>query len=141
MTMLFPGASDWRAGMQDVSAAIDDTMGEPVVVIPVRSGGVNFPTIPEPERSISTLAAFMAKPETVVMGENKIRTGGHSLSPLISTNVPMFSFDHKSLPWPLKQGYRIKLCRTGEIFEATDVKSDSVARIEVKVVQLGRSAE
>src|SRR5256885_1927368 len=136
---LFPGTSDWRAGMQDVSAAIDETMGEPVIVTPVRSGGVNFPTIPEPERSISTVAAFMAKPETVLMGENKIRTGGHALSPLISTRVPVFSFDQKSLPWPLMQGYRIKLCRTGETFEVTDVKSDSVARIEAKVVQLGRA--
>lgn len=141
MTMLFPGANDWRAGMQDVSAAIDDTMGEAVIVTPVRSGGVNFPTIPEPERAISTTAVFMAKPETVVMGENKIRGRGHSMSPLISTNVPVFSFDHKALPWPVKQGFRIKLCRTGESFEVTDIKDDSVARIEVKVVHLGRAKE
>ncbi|MET4603265.1 hypothetical protein ABIB90_002743 [Bradyrhizobium sp. JR4.1] len=138
---LFPGANVWRAGMQDVSAAIDDTMGEAVIVTPARSGGVNFPTIPEPERSISVTAVFTAKPETVVMGDNKVHARGHSMSPLISTSVPVFSFDHKSLPWPLKQGYRIKLCRTGAIYEVTDIKDDSVARIEVKVVRLGRGLE
>ncbi|KYK44307.1 hypothetical protein A1D31_36790 [Bradyrhizobium liaoningense] len=126
--------------MQDVSAAIDDTMGEAVIVTPVRSGGVNFPTIAEPERSISATAVFMAKPETVVMGDNKIHARGHAISPLISTSIPVFSFDHKSLPWPLGQGYRIKLCRTGALFEVTDVKYDSVARIEAKVVLLGRDA-
>lgn len=140
MTWLFPEANDWRAGMQEVSAAIDDTMGETVVVTPVRSGGVNFPTIPEPERSISTTAVFMAKPETVVMEDNIVHARGHALSPLISTSVPVFSFDHKSLPWPLKQGYRIKLCRTGAVYEVTDPKYDSVARVEAKVVQLGRDA-
>ncbi|MDA9523055.1 hypothetical protein XI06_22935 [Bradyrhizobium sp. CCBAU 11434] len=127
--------------MQLVSAAIDENMGEAVILTPVRSGGVNFPTIPEPERAVSTIAVFMAKPETVVMGDNKIHARGHSMSPLISTNVPVFSFDHKSLPWPIMQGCRIKLCRTGEVFEATDIKSDSVTRIDVKVVRLGRGVE
>ncbi|WP_407194298.1 hypothetical protein [Bradyrhizobium sp. STM 3566] len=138
---LFPEVNDWRAGMQDVSAAIDETMAEAVIVTPVRSGGVNFPKIPEPEKAITVAAVFMAKAETVVMGENmgKIHSG-HVVSPLVSTRKPVFTFDHRVLPWPLKQGYRIKLCRTGETFEVKDVKSDSVARITADVVQLGRES-
>ncbi|SCB51620.1 hypothetical protein GA0061099_102023 [Bradyrhizobium yuanmingense] len=38
MTMLFP--QTWRAGLQRVSAAIDDNMGEPVLVM---LGGPTFP--------------------------------------------------------------------------------------------------
>ncbi|MEY9181933.1 MULTISPECIES: hypothetical protein [Bradyrhizobium] len=75
------------------------------------------------------------------MGDKKVHSRGHSLSPLITTSVPIFTFDHKALPWPLLQSYRITLIRTGEAFEVTDIKSDSVARIEVKVVRLGRSVE
>ncbi|WP_439368502.1 hypothetical protein [Bradyrhizobium sp. DASA03120] len=139
MTMLFP--QTWRAGMQRVSAAIDDNMGEPVLVMPVTPGRPNFPGAPQPDRAVTVTAVFMAKPETVVMGDNKVHARGHSLSPLITTSVPIFTFDRKTLPWPLLQGCRITLIRTGEAFEVTDIKSDSVARIEVKVVRLGRGVE
>ncbi|MEY9184555.1 hypothetical protein ABIA41_005990 [Bradyrhizobium sp. USDA 313] len=139
MTTLFP--QTWRGGMQRVSAAIDDNMGEPVSVMPVTPGRPNFPGEPQPDRAVRVIAVFMAKPETVVMGDNKVHARGHSLSPLITTSVPIFTFDHKALPWPLLQGYRITLIRTGEAFEVTDIKSDSVARIEVKVVRLGRGVE
>ncbi|MBB4264367.1 hypothetical protein [Bradyrhizobium sp. CIR3A] len=120
--------------MQKVSAAIEDNMGEPVVVMPVTPGRPNFPGDPQPDRAVRAIAVFMAKPETVVTGDNKVHARGHSLSPLVTTSVPIFSFDHKALPWPLLQGYRITLIRSGETFEVTDIKSDSVARIEVKVV-------
>ncbi|MDA9474744.1 hypothetical protein XI03_09570 [Bradyrhizobium sp. CCBAU 65884] len=127
--------------MQRVSAAVDATMGEPVLVTPVTPGRPNFPGDPQPDRAVLAVAVFTAKPETVVMGEGKVHTRGHSLSPLITTSVPIFSFDHKALPWPLLPSYRITLIRTGEAFEVTDIKSDSVTRIEVKVVRLGRGLE
>jgi hypothetical protein len=46
--MLFPGSDNWRAGMQDVSAAIDDTMGELVTVTPT-SAFPNFPSVADPQ--------------------------------------------------------------------------------------------
>lgn len=64
--------------------------GEAVIVTPVRPGGVNFPTIAESERAISTTAVFMAKPETVVMGDNKIHARGHSQLALNARTVRTF---------------------------------------------------
>lgn len=53
-------------------------------------------------------------------------------------NHPVFQFDYQTLPWALGQGYLIKLCRTGETFEITDIKPDGAgARITVNLVQLG----
>jgi phage terminase large subunit GpA-like protein len=99
-------------------------------------------SIPEPDKAMTTTAVFTAKAETVWLGETagKIRSR-HKLSPIISTRKPVFGFDHNALPWPIRQGYRIKLRRTGEVFEVTDVQCDSVARLIVSVVQLGRQKE
>ncbi|MFU0608734.1 hypothetical protein, partial [Klebsiella pneumoniae] len=60
---LFPEADPWRAGMQDVAKAIEDEMGELVTVTPTRSGGVNFPRTPEPEKALIVRAVFTAKAE------------------------------------------------------------------------------
>jgi hypothetical protein len=45
------------------------------------------------------------------------------------------------LPWPIRQHYRIRLHRTDETFEVTDVKSDAISKIDAYVVQLGRESE
>lgn len=36
--------------------------------------------------------------------------------------MPVFQFRYGVLPWPLRQHYRIRLHRTDEVFEVTDVK-------------------
>lgn len=139
---LFPEANEWRAGMRDVSAAIDDTMGELVTVTPVTPGKPNFPGTAQPDKAVTVTAVFTSKAETILMGENNGKLhSGHVISPLISTCKPVFQFGYGVLPWPLRQGYQIWLCRTGETFEVTDVKPDGVARITVNVVQLGRQSD
>lgn len=137
MTTLFPEASNWRNGMRAVSAGIDDTFGETVEVIPVLPGKPNFPGTPQPLQAVTVTAVFTNEAKTVLMG-NEHQYKGHSLSPLVTTSEPIFQFDNKALPWPLRQGYHVKLCRTGETFEVTNVKPDGVARITVNVVQLGK---
>ncbi|WP_456636377.1 hypothetical protein [Bradyrhizobium sp. USDA 10063] len=126
--------------MQDVSAAIDDTMGEPVTVTPVQPSKPNFPGTPQPDKAVTVIAVFMSKAHTALSSTEGKISGGITLSPLVSTSKPVFEFGYNVLPWPLRQGYRIKLCRTGELFEVTDVKPDSVARICAHVVQLGRQS-
>jgi hypothetical protein len=139
MTMLFE--TNWRAGMGDVSAAIDDTMGECVTVIPVTVPAVNFPGIPDRSRAVTVMAVFTRQAKTLIMGENHGRTrGGVSVSPLISTSEPVVSFSYGVLPFPILQGYQIERCN-GELFEVTDVKPDGVARIVCPVNQLGRELE
>ncbi|MDI4236796.1 hypothetical protein OZ411_28695 [Bradyrhizobium sp. Arg237L] len=123
-----------------MSAAIDETMGEPVTVTPIIKGKPNFPGTPEPDKAVTVIAVFMAKAETTLKSAGRV-AGGIELSPLISTRKPVFEFDRNALPWPILQGYRVQLCRTGEVFEVTDIKPDSVARICVHVVQLGRAKE
>jgi hypothetical protein len=82
----------------------------------------------------------MSKAKTILMGsEGKI--SGHSLSPLVETSEPIFSFGYGVLPFLPRQSYRITRLCSGETFEVTDVKPDGVARIVCKVVQLGGQLE
>ncbi len=55
--------------------------------------------------------------------------------------MPVFQFRYGVLPWPLRQHYRIRLHRTDEVFEVTDVKPDGVSKIVADVVQLGRQSD
>src|SRR5690349_19934465 len=106
--MLFPETGNWRAGMQDVSAAIDDTMGELVTVTPASAPKPNFPAVPDPSKAATVTAVFTNKAKSVIMGENVGRmNSGHSISPIVSTSEPIFSFAYGVLPFPLMQGYRI----------------------------------
>lgn len=138
--MLFPEANKWRAGMQAVSAAIDDTMGEAVTVTPAQASKPNFAAVPDPSRAVTTIAVFTNKAETVIMGSEG-RMGGHSVSPLVTTSKPIFSFSSGALPFPILQGYRITRLCSGDTYEAKDVKPDGVARIVVSVAQIGRAQE
>lgn len=140
--MLFPETDNWRAGMQDVSAAIDDTMGELVTVTPVSSSKPNFPAMPDPSRAVTATAVFTNRAKDVIMGDNAGRmSSGHSISPIVSTSEPVFSFAYGTLPLALTQGCRITRLCNGEVYEVKDVKPDGVARIVVPVSQLGVSTE
>ena len=140
--MLFPGTNSWRAGMQEVSAAIDETQGELVTVTPARAE-VNFPSVADPSRSVTVTAVFKNIAKTIIMGsEGKL--GGHSLSPLVETSEPVFEFSYevmRGMPYPLQQSYRITRLCNGALYEITNVKPDGVSRTCVNVVQLGRPSE
>jgi hypothetical protein len=134
--MLFQ--ESWQAGMLDVSAAIDEVMGECVTVIPVTVPAPNFQGIADESRAVTATAVFTHKAETVIMGGNHGRDSGRvSVSPLVSTSKPVFSFGYGVLPFPLLQGYRIERCN-GDLYEVTDVKPDGVSRIDVSVNQMGK---
>lgn len=138
--MLFLGRDTWRAGMQEVSAAIDESFGELVTVTPADVQRPNFPSEADPSKAVTVTAVFSSKAKTILMGgEGKL--GGHSLSPLVETSEPIFSFSYGVLPFPIRQSYRITRLCSGEVFEVTNVKPDGVARIVCKVVQLGRQSE
>jgi hypothetical protein len=139
--MLFPGADNWRAGMQECSHAIDDTMGELVLVTPATVPAVNFPSVADPSKAVTVTAVFTSKAKTVLMCNEGKMTGGHSVSPLVETSEPIFQFGYGVLPFALRQSYRITRLCSGETFEVTNVKPDGVSRIIVNVVQLGRQSE
>lgn len=137
---IFPDADNWRAGMQDVSAAIDETMGELVTVTPVLPVKPNFPSEPEPDKAVTARAVFTSLHKTVILS-NERRVGTTSVAPLVSTREPIFSFGYGVLPFAVGQHYRITRVCSGETFEVTDVQPDGVSRIVCKVVQLGRQKE
>ena len=141
--MLFPDTNNWRAGMQDVSAAIDETMGELVEVTPYVGTPVpNFAAVPDPSKAVTVTAVFTNKAAMVGMGESLGRIGtGHALHPVISTNKPIFSFGYGVLPFPLRQGYRIMRLCDRSLYEIKDVQDDGVSRITTPVVMLGRAKE
>ena len=138
--MLFPGTDNWRAGMQEVSAAIDETQGELVDITPATVQKVNFPSVADPTRSVTVVATFKNKSKTVIMG-NEGKMGGHTLSPLVESSEPVFEFGYGVLPFPIQQSYRIARRCNGAVYEVTNVKPDGVSRICVHVVQLGRPSE
>ena len=141
--MLFPGSDNWRAGMQEVSAAIDETQGELVTVTPASASKVNFPSVADPSRSVTVVATFKNKAKTVIMGSEG-KMGGHSLSPLVETSEPVFEFSYdvlRAMPYPLMQSYRITRCCNGAAYEITNIKPDGVSRTCVNVVQLSRPSE
>jgi hypothetical protein len=122
--------------MQDVSAAVDDTMGELVTVTPASVRFPNFPSVPDPSQAVTVTATFTNKAKTVIMG-NEGKMGGHSLSPLVETREPIFQFSYGVLPFELQQSYRITRCCNGAVYEVTNIRPDGVSRITVNVVQLG----
>jgi hypothetical protein len=139
--MLFPGTDNWRAGMQECSHAIDDTMGELVTITPTTAHKANFPGVPDPSKAVDVVATFMNKAKTVIMGSSEGKLGGHSVSPLVETSEPIFDFGYGVLPYPLRQTYRITRRCNGATYEVVSIKPDGVSRILVKVVQLGRPSE
>lgn len=137
--MLFPGSDNWRAAMQDVARAVEETQGELVIVTPATSPKVNYPSIEDLSKTVTVVATFTNRTKTVMMG-NEGKIGGLSVSPLVETSEPIFQFRYGVLPWPLQQSYRITRCCNGAMYEVTNVKPDGVAFIFAKVVQLGRAA-
>jgi hypothetical protein len=138
--MLFPGTDNWRAGMQGTSAAIDETMGELVTVTPATVPAINFPSVADPSKAVTVTAVFTSKAKSVWTGSEG-KAGGHTISPLIETSEPIFQFGYGTLPFPIRQSYRITRLCSGETFEVTNVKPDGVSRIVCTVVQLGRQSE
>jgi hypothetical protein len=129
--------------MQECSRAIDDTMGELVTVTPASAPKVNFPSVEDPSKAVTVVATFMNKAKTIIMG-NEGKMGGHSLSPLVETSEPVFTFGYdvlRAMPYPLQQSYRIRRCCNGALYEITNIKPDSVSRVVVNVNQLGRPSE
>src|SRR5258708_37782406 len=118
--MLFPGADNWRAGMQECSHAIEDTMGELVTITPARAQAVNFPSIPDPSKSVTVVATFRNKAKTIIMGSEG-KMGGHYLSPLVETSEPIFEFGYGVLPFPLMQAYRITRRCNGAVYEVNTI--------------------
>ena len=131
--------SYWRDAMQEVAAVIDETMGEPVTVTPVDFANtkVNFPKVMLPGQAVTVTAVFTSPARTLDMtpkGKGQsFQTGQH-----ITTDKPSFGFRNGMLPFEAHQGMQIAVCRTGEIFEVTNVLPDAVSRIVCEVVRLGR---
>jgi hypothetical protein len=134
--MLFPGTDNWRAGMQDMAAAANETMGELVHVTPA-TAKPNYPSMEDLSKTVTVTAVFTNKARTVMLG-NEGKIGGLSVSPLLETSEPIFQFNYGTLPFHLQQGYRITRCCNGARYEVTNVKPDGVAFVFAKVVQLGR---
>jgi hypothetical protein len=130
---LFPGSDNWRQGMQSVAQAITDTMGECVRVTPTTIPGPNHPATPQHDRAVTAQAVYIAPHKAVVMGRK------FDGAPIVSTRAPRFEFAFGALPFALEQKFWITRLCSGEEFEITDVRSDSVSMITCDCVQLGRA--
>jgi hypothetical protein len=130
--------------MQDVAAAIDETMGELVEVTPIDSAATkpNFSAVMRPDKAVRAIAVFTSTP-THVFGKPSggKYAGSYEVAPLITTSKPVFSFAYGALPFPLRQHCRIERCCSGELFEITDIQPDGVSRIACTVVRLGLEPE
>jgi hypothetical protein len=132
-------ANNWRAEMQGVAAAIDDTFGESVTVMPMRRA-VNQTATDDPSRAHVTICAvFSLRSEMAFNNRDSRALSSNNIdtAPLISTRKPCFSFRFGSLPFAIRQADRIKRLSDGSLFEIKEIKSDGVSRVEAEVVQLG----
>ena len=134
--MLFPDANNWRAGMQDVAAAVEDTMGELVTVTPTMPRKPNAQSEPDNTRAVSAIAVFTSKASTA-FGPTR-SSGGVDIAPMIDTREPVCQFAYNAVPFPLSQGYFIQRTCSGEVFEVTRVQPDGVSSVICHVVQFGR---
>ena len=126
---------NWRAGMQAVSAAIDQNFGERLTLIACLARP-NFPT--EPDASIkpvilSGVFSYRAK-LALDTGQGRGRHGG-----LVQSQDPIATFSHAALPWLPQRGDRIRRENDGTVFEVTATKSDGVSRVTCDLVELGRA--
>lgn len=133
--------SKFREAMQnEVATAIDEEMGEPVIVTPVdwENTKTNFPKVMVPGRAVQVIAVFTSVPVMLEMAP--LRDRGHSTprGVKIETSKPAFSFRYGVLPFECHHGMQIKLCRTGETFEVKSTAPDAVSRIVCEVVQVGQ---
>jgi hypothetical protein len=136
--MLFPEANRWRQGMQDVSAAIDETMGEMVTVTPVVTKPNHTP-VPFPDAEVTVTAVFTSRSvQTFKNDRAPSKQGEGAPAMLVKTSQPIFSFSTRAVPFRLARQHKIRRLCTGELFEITGVEPDGVARVVCTVNQLGK---
>lgn len=129
----------WRAGMQSVSAAIDKTFGEPLLLIASYIPGPNFP--PDRDRSVEQVhlkGEFLYRAKLAL--DNGGRPGQHGSGGLVELQEPIATFSHAALPWLPQRGDRIRREVDGTEWEITKVSSDGVSRVTCQLVQMGVSS-
>jgi len=131
-------SESWHAGMQNVSAEIDESFGEPVKIIPCDKRP-NFQPQPQPEHAVDAVAVFGWRSKMIFKPNSG--TAMQTQEPFIETRVPVFGFSRNALPWALRQGDIIERLCSGEQFEVKTVEPDGVSRIVYPCLQLGRQSQ
>ena len=129
---------DWRCGMENVAAAIDDAFGECVIVTPTLFKP-NHQPIADTATAFQTVATFTWR--NVVKFKQNSGTAFQTQEPFVESREPVFSFSRHNLPMALKHLWQITRLCDGNVFEITKVEPDGVARIVVNAVQLGRQEQ
>ncbi len=137
--MSFINSTNWRAGMQTVSATIDQTFGETILLIPCERRP-NAQARPQREHAVELLGVFGWRSEMALRTGNIAQNRGEG-GGLVETRKPVVSFSHAALPWALAHGDRVERCCDGELFEVTKIEPDGVSRVCCHLVQLGRSEQ
>ena len=134
-------ADIYRGYMAECADAIDDLMGERVIVFPME-GKPNFQKTPISGKEIETVAAFTWISKTVFGGKGKAYgSGGADFMLPVESREPRFSFNVNNLPWPILRGYQIQRRVDATLWDVTTAKPDGVSRICVEVVQLGLATQ
>src|SRR5258708_24206890 len=136
-------ADYYRSAMRECAAAIDDLMGEKVILTPtIRKP--NYQPQPERDKAIEVVAAFTWVSKTIFggAGKGKIhRSGATDLMLPAESREPLFSFDANCLPFPISRWSWLQRFVDATLCEVKVVKPDGVSRIAVEVVQLGLATQ
>jgi hypothetical protein len=136
-------ADRYRGYMAECADAIDELMGERVILTPMIRKP-NYQPQPERDKEIEVVAAFtwVSKTSFSGAGNGKIHgSGGTAFMLPVESRKPLFSFKANYLPFPLFRGYWIQRCVDASLWEVTVVKPDGVSRMAVEVVQLGLATQ
>jgi hypothetical protein len=129
---------NWRAGMANVSAAIDQNFGERLTLIACLARP-NFPTEPDASIKPVTLSGVFSYRARLALDTGHGRGGQHGSGGLVQSQDPIATFSHAALPWLPQRGDRIRREADGTTFEVTATKSDGVAHVTLDLVDLGRA--
>lgn len=139
-----PFSSMFRDAASDMASAINETMGETVTVFPY-AAKPNYSPVPDASRpAFSVAMVFTHKSEMAFSDKSAYRPSGSretDVAIAIQTRRPVFSVKACDLPYPLRQKDRLQRCWDKTEWEITSVKPDGISRIEIDVVQSGRTSQ
>lgn len=131
---------NWRAGVQRVSAEIDNVFGERIILVPCLKRP-NFTQQLYIDNAVELLGVFSLRADVAFKRNMFGGANSHGGAELVETRDPIVSFSHRALPWPLQHGDVVRRCASGEEYEIKSIEPDGTARVTCHLVQLGRQSQ
>lgn len=137
-------ASEFRRAAADMADAIDETMGELVILTPMTKRP-NYSAEPDPTKPTFTVTMVFTHKSALAFTDARAKrtTNNAEISTVmgIQTRKPRFSVKACNLQFELRNGFRLTRCFDETEWEVTSTQPDGISRIEIDVTQIGRAPQ